>query len=650
MLRFVSSTLTLRYLMVFSIAKVRILIAALSIVGSLNKVVGQQAVIDSLTGVLNANTKQDVRKVNQLNELAYENFSYNAKNLNEYSRQALMLAKQLNYKKGEAEAYKNLALSYMLIHGDVSALNCLHESLKLYSSLKDSINIAGVTNYIGCFYAAIKDYNQALPYFLKSEKILGDRKHILRLTILSNTGSCYEDLGQYDKARNYYDQVRMLANSIKDYDWIVASRYQTASLLLIQKDYEKALAACNDGLAIINQHHVSPREIQTLYMLAGDIYYALGNFSVSRGYYARSEKLAEQMNSREKMAAVYYKYHKLDSIAGDNSSALLNFKRYQVITDSVINQSKNEIVALYKVKFAVEEQADKSNRLVLERKADQKIIFYQRWILLIALGSLIIIGLAFLRLKKLNHKLLNLNNQIASQNTQLEELNGIKNKIFSVIAHDLRNPFAQFITLLELVENQLIQADDLVEVIPSVNKTTRQTMEMMDNLLVWSKSQMNGFRVNRTDIDLAELVDYTLVNLQNPINDKELRIRTIHPGSTTACADKDMICIVLRNLLSNAIKFTPARGCIEIESFKEEKSVGLVIRDSGVGMSEDQLNKLFSFNIRSTQGTANEVGTGLGLKICYDLLDLNSGQIRVESSIGRGSCFFVTIPQRERLA
>lgn len=605
---------------------------------------GQSTLMDSAVDVQTKDSRIDTLRVNQLNKLAYDNFSYNVKDLLEYSQQALSLAKKLNYKRGQAEAYKNLALSSMLIHGDVSALKYLNTSLALFNSLKDTVGIATVTNYMGCYYATVKDFKQALPFFLKSQKLLGDRKHILRLTILTNTGSCYEDLKEYEKAKECFEEAEMLADNIKDYDWITMSLVNSASLYYKKNDLEVALQKSDKAFDIILTHRVSPREQQSLYLLKGDIAYKLKRYESSKRYYQISERFAAQMKSREYMAEIYFKFHLLDSISGDYQGALKNFKSYQQITDSLLNKNKNEIIALHKVRFALDEREDENNRLIEAKKNDGKIIFYQRIILFLALLGFIAIGFAFVRLKKLNFKLKDLNQRFARQNQELEEVNGIKNKIFSVIAHDLRNPFAQFISILDMFKARLLEADEIVTLLPFLDKSVNNTIDMMDRLLIWSKSQLDGFKVKKELFDVSTLIQDTVEKLQNLIDEKQLQVRIIKTQEVEAWADLEMIRIVFRNLLSNAIKFTPLNGSINIEILKENESVNIAFRDTGMGLNEEQLASLFSFNVKSTRGTANESGTGLGLKICYDLLLLNNGKIRVESVLAKGSSFFVILP------
>ncbi|TDE14840.1 tetratricopeptide repeat-containing sensor histidine kinase [Dyadobacter psychrotolerans] len=630
--------------------KVRLLLAVLLLSSSsFLHVCGQSSRRDSLRSLLQTSKNQDTNKVILLNDLAYQSYSYSVKDFNTYSQQALLLSEKLSYRRGQAVAYKNMALFYMLIHGDVTSLKYLNASLSIFSSLKDSANIAGVVNYIGCFYASVKDYKKALPYFLRSETILGERQNPIRYTIWSNTGACYEDLKQYGKASLYYDRIKKHADKSKDYRWIVTSLYQTASLQMARQQFDQALSMGNQALGIIQSQNVSPREAQIIYMLMGDLAFKFKDYQQARKFYQLCESSLTKLGSREDLSLIFYKNHLLDSIAGNFQSALGNLKKYQLIKDSVINQNKNQIIALYDVKYEVDQNEAKTTRLIAEKNTDDKVIFYQRLIIGVALLGLFVIIFALLRLRKLNDKLQDLNYKIARQNTELEEANSVKTKIFSVIAHDLRSPFAEFVGILELTEHQLISQEEITGLLPSINRTVRSTMGMMDNLLIWSKKQMNGVQINPENIDLAGLVSDGIEKLQTQVSKKNLIVTTSHLEKTSGWADAEMIRIVIRNLLSNAVKFTAPQGSIRIESYNSDKEVILTIKDSGVGLSPVQLNQLFSLHIQSTKGTQNESGTGLGLTICRDLIELNNGSIRAESVLGQGSTFYVSLPLQKQL-
>ncbi|HEV7379022.1 MAG TPA: ATP-binding protein [Dyadobacter sp.] len=589
----------------------------------------------------------DTARVNALNKIANESFSYDVRKLHTASRQAAQLARTVNYKEGEAIAYQNMALSYMLIHGDVVALDYLNKALRLFEQQQDTIHLSGVVNYMGCYYATVKDYSQALPFFLKSERLIGTRKHRLQLTILSNTGSCYEDLGQYDKAASYYGKVRILAEQIKDYQWIVTSLYQQASLHFVRNQHDSALALIKKALAVEEVHAIPPRDIQALHLLMGNVYFRQKAFQRAREHYEQAAELAKKMNSREVMSEVYNKLYSLDSVAGDYKSALENYRNHKAISDSLINDRKNQLSSLFKIRFDLSEEEAENNRLLLAREGQENVIFYQRIILAIAALLVAVAGYAIYRLRKVNGKLRFLNDQIVSQNEELTKVNAIKNRLFSVIAHDLRSPFGQFISLLDMVEAHMLDPQEIASMMPYLNQSASQTMSMMDNLLAWSRSQMNGFRVHCSAVALRDLINGTLDKVQADLINKNILTEVLVDADRHVWADEEMLRIVIRNLLTNAIKFTPTGGCIVFSATSNHGDVVLAIQDSGVGIENSSLSKLFSLETVSTRGTEQESGTGIGLKICKDLVELNHGEIWVESARGMGSTFYVGLPAKE---
>ena len=594
---------------------------------------------------LSGNYKADTASVNELNRLAQESFSYDVRRLHTLSRQAATLAQKIHYKQGEATAYQHIAMSYMLIHGDVTALDYLKKALTLFEQQKDTVQMAGTINYIGCYYATIKDYSQALPFFLQSEKLIGSRKHRLLLTILSNTGSCYEDLGKLDKAALYYNHVKTLANEIHDYSWIVTSLYQEASIYFLKNSYGLALSTSKDALAVAKIHQVPPRDIMALYLLMGNIYYKQKQYGLSRQYYQNAANSAFRMNSREGLSEVHQKMYLLDSISGNYKSALANLNRHKMISDSLVNERKNRLSTLFKIKYDLNEEELKNSKLLLEKQAQEGVIFYQRLLLFVTVLLSVFTAIIAFRLRKANHKLSQLNMHIGSQNEELSKLNGIKNRLFSVIAHDLRSPFAQFMSLLDIIDSKMIDPQEISELMPYLNKSATQTMSMMDNLLNWSRSQMDGFVVSTTYVKLHDLIVAKVRAADSQIRNKQISIDVLVDQNEQVWADKEMLRIIIRNLLTNAVKFTPAGGRITFSSVIDRESIILAIKDSGVGISAENLSKLFSNGAVSTRGTEQESGVGIGLKICQDLVQLNKGHIWVESEPGKGSTFYVSLPK-----
>lgn len=233
---------------------------------------------------------------------------------------------------------------------------------------------------------------------------------------------------------------------------------------------------------------------------------------------------------------------------------------------------------------------------------------------------------------------------IMAQNEQLEQLNSEKNKLMSIIAHDLRGPLSNIQNYLELVAEYGLEKEERAVVEGDLLKVTKNTLNMLSKLLVWSKSQMDGVVVKLKDINLKEALKPTL-DLERILALKKGVIPTyqIDP-SIMVVADNDMLQLVVRNLISNAIKFTPVGGSVDVHAEIVMNECKISIKDNGRGISYEQQANLFSLKAGSTFGTQNEKGVGLGLLLCKEFTEQQGGRIDFESTPGRGSSFFVYIP------
>jgi len=239
--------------------------------------------------------------------------------------------------------------------------------------------------------------------------------------------------------------------------------------------------------------------------------------------------------------------------------------------------------------------------------------------------------------------------EIEKKRKELEELNATKDKFFSIIAHDLKNPFNTVIGLSELLLYRYDSYDEekIKEFIGQINKFSSNAYNLLDNLLQWARSQTGRIKVNKSQINLCKLVDENFHLLQDKADEKSLELINKVDGSLISWADKNMINTVIRNLISNALKFTGENGYIKVISEDSgENMVKISVIDNGVGMDQEEIPKLFKITTNfSKEGTNSETGTGLGLILSHEFIEKNDGQIWVESEKGKGSAFIFTLPK-----
>jgi PAS domain S-box-containing protein len=227
---------------------------------------------------------------------------------------------------------------------------------------------------------------------------------------------------------------------------------------------------------------------------------------------------------------------------------------------------------------------------------------------------------------------------------KLQEVNHIKDKLFSVIAHDLRSPFNSFKSMVDLYDAEILSKEDTDFFFQQISKDASYINSLLDNLLIWAKSQMEGFNLSLKTISIKRIFDEVIYLQKNAIRSKRITIINNIPIADLVSADYEMVKVIARNLVSNAIKFTPEGGNITISSTREGDELKISVADTGIGLSTDQKCHLFQNDFYSTRGLNNEKGTGVGLQISKEFLEKHNGKIWVESEAKKGSTFFFTLP------
>lgn len=237
---------------------------------------------------------------------------------------------------------------------------------------------------------------------------------------------------------------------------------------------------------------------------------------------------------------------------------------------------------------------------------------------------------------------------LINQSEELRSLNQLKDKMFSIIAHDLRGPIMNLKEIMSLFDQKIISDQELKTHLPIINTEIKTTASLLENLLYWSRTQLKGERINPDylNIKLTSIVQLNLLDSQ--IKEKELQIVNELTENIIVFADKNMVELVIRNLLSNAIKYCNKGDTIRLQASLDNDYYIISIIDTGIGIEEENLPKLFGMNNYSTMGTHAERGTGIGLLLCKEFIEKNKGRIWVESEIGKGSKFSFCLPMRRK--
>jgi signal transduction histidine kinase len=234
---------------------------------------------------------------------------------------------------------------------------------------------------------------------------------------------------------------------------------------------------------------------------------------------------------------------------------------------------------------------------------------------------------------------------IEEKNRDLQSLNDTKEKLFSIISHDLRSPIGQLKSSLDLVSNEDLSPESFQKISAKLSSEVGRLHATLDNLLVWSISQLQGIKAAPVKVNLASILQQKMEIYDQMIAQKKLRI-VLEDLDRNVWVDPNHLKVVLRNLISNAIKYSFENGYIQIRSSLKDQMVVIEVIDTGVGMSKEMQYNIFLLDhLISNTGTANEKGTGIGLKLCKEFIEKNSGKIWVESCEKKGSTFFISLPE-----
>lgn len=236
--------------------------------------------------------------------------------------------------------------------------------------------------------------------------------------------------------------------------------------------------------------------------------------------------------------------------------------------------------------------------------------------------------------------------KLEEQTLELKETIETRDKLYSLIAHDLRSPLANIKSILMAMTNNDISEDSFKQLIGALQKTTNETFELLENLLLWSRNKLSKLSPQKTSFSLHQVISDTVELLKNNAIQKNITLDASYGEPVEIVADKNMISAVIRNLVSNAVKFTQKEGVIKITTSVAEDNISICVTDNGIGISQVNLDKLFGKDgFFTTYGTEREKGSGLGLKLAWDFVRYHNGKIEAASTEGKGSTFTVTLPK-----
>ena len=603
----------------------------------------------------------------------------------------------------KATIFNSIGLNYWKLGELDSALHFLGKNIEIRERQNDTSALGKSYNNIGVLYWKKGNLEKAYFNFSKALVFREKKKDMMGMVlVLNNLGLIYQRLKYYSNAIEAITRALRIADSI-DYKFGIGYSYRRIANLNLEKgDFNnfslnadkalriyKELNAEDDMAEVLNdygryylllkQYETAESYFRKSYDIAikikdkfveanslsylGEASLLSGKYDAAKNYILKSLTLSIPRKFKVISSNNYHFLYKVYEKNKDIENALKCLKSYIALKDSLMDEAIISNIADEKIKQVVLQSEASKQLLIKENELNLRQIKVQQrlnmfFILFIAAISLALVAIVrlYLKQKKLqsslivtNKKLNSLNSELQENNRLLEEANNTKNKLFSIIAHDLKNPFLSIYGFAEMIfiKAQKSTESELKKYSEILLESSKKLVQLIDNLTKWAQLHQSSFKPSPEEFNLFNEVELIIKQLKLNLELKNISLSLEVDPSALIFADKEMMATVMRNIISNAIKFTPPEGKIFIRSEKDNRFFNIIIKDTGIGMGEELVKKIMDGkHITSSLGTSNEKGTGIGLSICREFILLNKGLFFINSEPDRGSEFKISIPQK----
>jgi signal transduction histidine kinase len=540
-----------------------------------------------------------------------------------------------------------LAPVYQERHQYDKAVNAYITDLEIKRKLKDSVGIGTSMVNLGNLYTLILDNDKAQTYFTEALPYLDNYAHG-QMVCYYNLAAVYINKSRNDLAINYFQKGLAIARKLNDPDAINGINIKLGTIYVEQKQYARAepiLLACIDYAVKVNDWEMLSDGNETM----GQLYNGKKEYPAAINWYQKALLVSTHHQLDERTAEIYQRMATAAEAARNYQMAYQYQVSYVKMKDSLAQQSSKKSIKEVETKYQTTQKEEKIKLLSQQQKVQELELQVQRrtrYYLSAGLILLLVIaGLMFrsYRIKQnANNALEEKNTELQALNAQLDEANRSKTKLFSILSHDLRAPIGSVFQFINLQKNYPAKFDPVESKKHNerILQSAENLMGTMEDILIWSKSQMDSFSLNMVTINACELIEQIIDLHQDFANERQVVLKKDCSSDIFINSDENFLKIVLRNIVSNGIKFTPPGGDILISAYQQSGIGQFKIYDNGVGMTKEQIANVFEWNsIRSDS-------SGLGLKLAYEFITRLGGTIDIDSTVGKGTTFIITVPQK----
>ena len=611
-----------------------------------------------VTSYYTQTTEDFRRQVDSLNDLSFSYRGSNPLETIKYGEQALELATRIDYALGQCMSYSFIGVGYRNMSYFKEALDNYLRGLIIADEIKDYRQLAFAYNNIGNLYLRSGNDSLAFVYLQKTLDLAKEKDFkVLLGYAYKNLGTLYFEKKDYDKSLEFLNISLSLREKLNDYWGMTNTLNEIGSVNREKGDYAEALNAYTEALKSVRNIEQNRILIGEIYLGKAHVYYAQKDFKRANIAISQSKNIFEGINARAELVEIYKLVSKINYATHNYKDAYIYLQKHDNLNDSIKVLNAERQLELMELVFT-SDRNKKENEL-LKRENSIKLLQieqekqFRNLLLLISIILLVaaITSYLFYNGKKKSNKLLIKKNElIESQKAELSKINSTKDKFFSIIAHDLKNPFGSLINLSEFLLDEIndLSSEELQELAEAINKASKSSYRLLENLLLWSQTQKGHITYKPETFKIAGIIHDNFALYTEMAKEKNIQLKFEETGKDSfVFADKNMLDAIIRNLINNAIKYSYKDGTVSIKASMDDENTYFCVEDKGIGISEDKIDTLFSVEGKEIQsGTNGEKGTGLGLVVCKEFIDINGGNIKITSKVNSGTRICFNLPKK----
>jgi signal transduction histidine kinase len=611
---------------------------------------------DIQTSTPNKSLALERANIDRLNKIAHDIFLAYPDSAHKIAANALIRSEKIDYKFGKGRSFLNLGIIYWSQSYYPISLFYIKSALPFLTK-KEPFYLSDGYRALGRTYADLKDYTRAMSYLDSSAYYAGNNASALA-EVFSERAYIYCALENYDKAIASAKSSLKLNRIAGDEGHVAVLYGRLATIYLNKKDYKAALTyndtACRLGMKTHNRRLCAYANVE--YALAN---IGIGKYDAAIGYAEKGIALADSLGVIDAETKAYNALIESYKLKNNIRKALDIQKKYISMRDSLNDEGKLKTIKLVQNYYDLNSKMSRIELMEITDRDNKAEIKSQRiQILLLVLSVIVLTVILFAtyyfykqkqllsnKLQQQHKELLDQKQLIEVQTSNLQTVNGLKDKLLAVIGHDLRAPVANLSNIVQMFGNGYLTAQEVNDLMRDISPIVKGAELTLSNLVEWAGSQIKGRKIESSNVDVFLLGVEMEQTFTHALQVKNISFTNgAFPGQRVL-ADENHLKVILRNLVSNAVKFTDHGGSIKLTTEIGNNELIVSIEDSGKGMTTEEINKLFYLNTHfSNWGTSGEKGTGIGLLLCKELVELNGGTIHVKSIVGKGSTFYFNLP------